>query len=236
MHGFALAAVVVASLTTSSIPENEAAKLFADTCSACHTIGGGDLAGPDLVRVKRWPAEDVRKAVLRMQENVGTLKPEQVEGLVHFLKETDAEAHLVEANAPPAEPPPEQKGASAATGRRLFFGEQPLANGGAPCFGCHTVAGRGGNLAIDLTTAFVRRGEIALVSSVEKPGFPLMKAAYAGHAVTPQEAWHIAAFLKESAKVPPVKAPREGVHPAAAAIALVVLGGVAVVFRPRKRR
>lgn len=227
MHGFALAAVVVAGLTTGSIPENEAAKLFADTCSACHTIGGGDLAGPDLVRVKRWPAEDVRKAVLRMQENVGELKPDQIEALVGFLR----------GNVPSVvELTPEQKGASAAIGRRLFFGEQPLANGGTPCFGCHAVGGTGGNLAIDLTTVFARRGEIALVSSVEKPGFPLMKAAYAGHALTPQEAWHLTAFFKESAKVPPVKVQREGVHAAAGAIALVVLGGVAVVFRPRKRR
>ncbi len=223
-----MAAIVVAGLTTSSVPERDAAKLFADSCSACHTIGGGDLAGPDLVRVKRWPAEDVRKAVMRMQENVGTLQPDQVDALVTFLRKADAE--------PPVELTPEQKGASPVIGRRLFFGEQPLAFRGAPCFGCHAVAGSGGNLAIDLTTAYVRRGEVALVSSVERPGFPLMKAAYAGHPVTRQEAWHLTAFLKESAKAPPVRARAEGVHPTAAGIALVVLAGVAVIFRPRKRR
>lgn len=239
MKPLALAAVVLTGLICVSVRADEGAKLFADTCAGCHSIGGGDGAGPDLIRAAKLPVQDLRKAVTRMQDNVGPLKPEQIEELVEFLKKPDAQKQLAALTAPPpvVQLTPEQKAASADVGRKLFFGGQPFANGGAPCFGCHSVAGRGGNLAIDLTAVYARRGEAALVATEEQPAFPLMKAAYAAHAVTPQEAWHLAAFFKQAANTPPALMDRPGVvHGAAAGVAAVVLAGIAVLVRPRRRR
>jgi len=63
-----------------------------------------------------------------------------------------------------------------------------------------------------------------------------MKAAYAAHAVTLQDAWHLAAFFKESASATPSHEKTGIVHGTAAGAAFVVLAAVFVVFRPRRRR
>jgi mono/diheme cytochrome c family protein len=233
MNRMAITVMVFAVLIAHSARGADGAKVFVDTCSGCHTIGGGDLAGPDLIRATRWPREDLRKAILRMQDNVGPLQPQQIDQLLAFLTEPDVRAHFAAAIAPPPEMTPEQKAASATAGRRLFYGEAPLANRGSPCFACHAVGGRGGNLAVDLTGVYARRGETAVVSAAERPGFPLMKAAYAGHPVTTQEAWHLAAFFKDAANAPQVTERTDAVHGGAAGVALVVLAGVFVVFRSR---
>jgi mono/diheme cytochrome c family protein len=230
MNAFAFGAILLLLQASPSVAPHEDAKVFEENCGACHSIGGGDGAGPDLIRVKSWPADDVRKAVIRMQENSGPLTGDQIDELVEFLRKDDG-AQMAE-----VEIAPEQKAASAAIGKKLFYGETPLANRGTPCFGCHAVAGRGGNLAIDLTNVHARRGEAALVAATEKPAFPLMKGAYVRQPLTKQEAWHLAAFFKESAKAQPAKDPAGAVHGAGAGVAFIVLAGVALIFRPRRGR
>ena len=223
--------VAAASATTAASTQT-AAKLFNDSCTACHSIGGGDLAGPDLIKAAHMPRGDVEKAVRRMQDNAGPLTSEQIASLVDFLQSSNAKQLLADATnpAPVVEIPPEQKAASADTGRRLFYGEQHLENGGVPCFSCHAVSGRGGNLAADLTTIHARRSNDALLAVAQQPAFPFMKAAYRGHAVTKQEAYHLLAFFQQPA------APQRagGVGPIAGGVTLVVFGGVAVVFRSRR--
>jgi hypothetical protein len=226
----AVASLAVVS-STYAAPTPPAAKLFNDSCTACHSIGGGDLAGPDLINSARKPRGDIEQAVKRMQDNVGPLSPEQIAGLVDLLQAPDARIVVAEAaNPTPAiEVPPEQKAASADTGRRLFFGEAPFANRGVPCAGCPAVKGRGGNLAVDLSTIHFRRNDAALLATAEQPAFPLMKGAYARHAVTRQEAYHLVAFLA----APPAER-SDRVHGIAGGITLVVLGGVAALFRSRR--
>ncbi len=223
MYAFVLAAILAAGVAPP-----DGAKLFNDNCTACHTIGGGDGAGPDLIHAAAMPRDGIRKAVTRMQDNVGPLQPDQIDALVAFLQS--------KAPAPAVAMSPEQKAAKAAIGRQLFFGERRLANGGTPCFACHAVAGRGGNLAVDLTGVYARRGEAALISTEEQPAVPLMKAAYAAHALTPQEAWHLAAFFKDAPNEKPAIDRTVLVHGSAAGIAAVVLAAIAVVIRPRRRR
>ncbi len=235
MKAVAITAIVVAGLIAQPARAVDGAKLFADSCAVCHTIGGGDLVGPDLIRVAQSPRADVQKAVKRMEDNVGPLAKDQIEALVGFLKAPDAKARLAAATAPPVEMSPEEKAALASTGRALFFGEQPLANRGTPCFACHSVAGRGGSLAVDLTAVYSRRGNAALLKTAEEPAIPLMKAAYRGRPITRQEAFHLAAFFKSvPAGAAPVKertAPLYGIAGGAAAAALA---GVAIVFRSRR--
>ncbi|HLJ73552.1 MAG TPA: c-type cytochrome, partial [Thermoanaerobaculia bacterium] len=212
------------------------AKTFNDLCSTCHSIGGGALAGPDLINVANRPHDDLKKALKRMEDNVGPLKEDQVESLIAFLKSPDAKQQLAALNKPAVEISPEQKAASAAIGHGLFFGEQRFANGGAPCFGCHSAGGRGGNLAVDLTDIHSQRSDAVLLSTAQQPPFPLMKATYGTRPLTTQEAWHLVAFLQESANGPAMPKPeptstRDGI---AAGLTLVVLGGVALTMRARR--
>lgn len=230
MKPLAITAILVAAFAAQRANGADAAKLFNDSCTACHTIGGGDGAGPDLIRAAKLPRDDIRKAVVRMQDNVGPLKPDQIDALADFLR-SKAPATVASVAIPP-----EQKAASAAVGRQLFYGGKPFANGGTPCFACHTVGGRGGNLAVDLTAAYQRRGEAALVATAQQPGIPLMKAAYAKHAITAQEAWHLAAFFRDAEKTEGPKERPGVLHATAFGVALAVLATMGAAFRPRRRR
>lgn len=232
MRAFSLAIAVVALTTAASA--QTAAKLFNDSCSACHSIGGGDLVGPDLIKVAHKPRADVEKAVKRMQDNTGPLKPDQISALVDFLQSANAKEQLAAASKP-SEPvieiAPEQKAASSSIGAQLFFGETAFTNRGVPCLACHTVSGRGGNLAADLTGVITRRTDTALLTTAQQPGFPMMKAAYGEHAITKQEAYHLLAFFHDP---PPPMDGKEHYHGIAGGIAVAVLAGVAVIVRSRR--
>ena len=120
-------------------------------------------------------------------------------------------------------------------GRRLFFGDEQLANGGSPCFACHTIGGRGGSLAADLTTVHTRRNPDALVAATAKPGFPMMKAAYLNRPLTDAETQHLLAYFEQTAAGAPAAA--DDVTPfrvAAFSLAGLMLGGVALVFRTHR--
>jgi ubiquinol-cytochrome c reductase cytochrome c subunit len=211
-------------------------------CAGCHTIGGGPLSGPDLLPSTRWPREDLRVAVKRMEVNVGPMTDEEVDGLTDLLKAPDVQQRLDAAReqrivemAATLEP------GVAAVGRRLFFGERRFRNGGMGCFACHAVAGRGGNMAIDLTAVHQRLGQQSVISATEQPAFPMMRAAYGAKPVTSQEAAHLAAFFEQTAAGiqpgAPVPPPNEGValvHAGAGGFFIVVLAGVALLARTRR--
>ncbi len=209
----------------SSIPAaatDPAAQLFNDSCAACHTIGGGDGVGPDLLASTKRSHAELEVAIKRMEDNVGPLTDEQVDSLIAFLK------------APPAKPAIVRPKGSPDVGRRLFFGGQKLANGGAPCFACHTIEGSGGSLAVDLTDAHTRRNATTLLAATTKPGFPMMKAAYAQKPVTEEEARHFLALFEASAAAPPRPERVTPLRVGAVSFAGAMLGAVALVFRSRK--
>jgi mono/diheme cytochrome c family protein len=175
-----------------------AADSYLSRCAGCHTIGEGYLSGPDLAPSTGWPAEDLAKAVERMEKNVGPMTGEEVAALVELLRDETVKARLSAARERQvAEMAATLEPASPAAGEALFHGGRPLRNAGLACSACHLAGSRGGNLAVDLTGAAARLGEPALVSAAENPGFPLMRAAYARHPVTRQEALHLAAYLQE---------------------------------------
>lgn len=228
----------------SEVAEADTIALFyLRRCSACHTIGRGDLDGPDLLRSTKWSREDLRVAIRRMEKNVGPMTEEQVEGLIDLLESDDLQDRLDDAATRRiAEMAATLDPGSPRNGRRLFFGETSFENGGIGCFACHAVGGRGGNLAIDLTLAHPRLGQSSLVSATEEPSFPLMKASYGAKPVSSQEALHIAAFLESVASeaktagvetVPPAE-PVRMLHGVAGGIVLLSLGGIAFVARSRR--
>lgn len=233
-------ALLLATAPAIFAQSDPAATLFLEQCAACHTVGVENSESLDLQAATQMPGEQLHEAVERMQDNVGPMSDEQVNLLVALLRSPDVKARLQAAATPPvaASIASERKG-SAGRGRALFYGEQRLANRGLPCFGCHTVEGRGGNLASDLTTVHARRGLKAVVSAAETPLFPLMKAAYTQKPVTTQEAVDIATWLeqtstKAAAGQPPRPENMAGVRGTAAGAIFIVLGGAALVFRTRR--
>lgn len=205
----------------------DAAAVFAERCAPCHTIGGGDLSGPDLIGTSKQAATAVRESVVRMQDNTGPMSAEEIDALVAFVRGGG--------HAPAPAVVPEVPKGSATVGRRLFFGAQPLEKGGSPCFACHTVAGEGGNLAADLTLVHTRLDTRAITAAAENPPFPLMKAAYAAHPVTTQEARDLAAFLEQPATGPVTRnADGATVHRAAGGVAAGIVCVLAIAFRSRR--
>lgn len=218
------------------------AHLFLDKCASCHTVGGGEAAGPDLIASTGWPAAELRVAVKRMEENTGPLTDDEVDALVELLKNSDVKQVIAAAEHPQSAPAEQSLPAGDATiGRALFFGKQSLSAGGSPCFACHAVSGEGGTLARDLTAVHARMGETALLSATQKPGFPLMKASYARYPVTRSEAEHLVAFLRSGGVAPAATQQQAVLQPAlfgaGGAIALVALALLAfALYRRRPAR
>ncbi len=229
-----------APATVVPTPEPEktdpAAQMYMLKCAGCHTIGGGQLTGPDLRPVQTWPRQNVDPAIQRMEKNVGPLKPEDIGLLADFLQAPDASGRLADERKRIAmtelaklEP------ADAKAGEAIFFGHTPLTNRGLSCAACHAVSGRGGNLASDLTGSFAKMGEVPMGSAIEGVTFPLMKAAYADNAITKQEAIHLVKYLESagmqtgpSARVPPL-------HAIGSVGAVIALVSLTQHFRKRNR-
>lgn len=234
MGGRAEVAVTNASPNAVSVAEDKAAKKFLTACAGCHTIGGGNLNGPDLIDSVKWPVPELTTAVKRMEKNAGPLSDEDVSMLVNFLKDPSAnqrvkieEAKMAQAFAAKMEP------ASAETGRALFEGRMPLKNGGLACSACHQMGAGGEILGPDLSRIHSKMGEVALASAIEKSGFKIMNAAYRRHPVTQQESMHLARYLSQESPAHtsmavsmPLKVGTVG--------ALVFLTGMIFFYRPSR--
>lgn len=176
---------------------DRAATLYAQKCIGCHTIGGGALSGPDLKPTSGWPRPDLRTAVVRMEEKVGPMTEEEVETLTDFLLDLEAAQRLEEQRERAAMRHAAQlEPASIEKGRELFHGMTTFRNGGISCSACHQAGGWGGNVASSLEDAYSRIGAAPLMSTIESPGFPVMRAIYTPEPVTKQEAAHIVAYLE----------------------------------------
>jgi cytochrome c2 len=227
--------------------EDLAADFYLSRCAGCHTIGEGVLTGPDLAPATEWPAGDLSKAVERMEKNVGPMTGDEVAGLVELLKDEVVKRRLSAARerqvmemAATLEP------ASPELGEALFHGGRSFRAGGVSCSACHRAPRggqvRGGNLAADLTQAASRLGEQALIAAAENPGFPLMRAAYADHPVTRQEAVHLAAYLAEveaeageGRRAPAAGSRAEAIGWWGGGTAVLFLGAMVLLYRGRNR-
>ncbi|MBX9880169.1 MAG: cytochrome c [Candidatus Obscuribacterales bacterium] len=209
------------------------AQLFGEKCSGCHTVGKGKLVGPDLQNVVNWPTAELTAAVSRMQKMAGPLSDAETKSLVSFLKNVKApelvkksEEHAL-AEATTAAP------ASAEVGKELFTGSKAFVNGGPSCIACHQTEGTGGTLGPNLTNAFDKFGESALVSACEQTNFKIMKAAYKDHPVTRQEALHLTKYFG-SIKGREVKNTDPPINAIGFGGALIYLAGLTLFYRRRK--
>ncbi|HJN91223.1 MAG TPA: cytochrome c [Dehalococcoidia bacterium] len=199
-------------------PAEDGEALFQSTCSACHSVGGGDDIGPDLqdVAVRRDPdwltrwltdppkmisdGDPIATEMLGNFNNVPmpnfNLSEQQISSLIAFF---EAQA----GGAPPQQAAPATTQASgdgdAAAGKNLFTGVTRLANGGPSCRACHSSGGigglGGGKLGPDLTGAHAKLGD-ALIQwpSTVQPMLPI----YSSKPLTPDEQVQLIAFFRST--------------------------------------
>ena len=188
-----LATSVVFAMPLAQAPDGEA--LFTEKgCTACHTIGGGDLVGPDLQgvterRTEEWltqwlsapdqmlASDPDAQAMLAKYNNVPMpnlgLKPDEVAALITYLG-GGAAAGGAAAGLPAGD---------AASGKAYFVGDRRFENGGPQCMSCHSVAGigalGGGSLGPDLTTSGYVQSDAAFASFMSAPITQTMGAVWA---------------------------------------------------------
>jgi mono/diheme cytochrome c family protein len=191
-------------------------QLFQDkTCSACHTIGGGDLVGPDLKNVtKERPKEWLQQWIAAPDKMIAKKDPvaiellhkyhdmempnlglssTEIDNLIAFLETGGSGASSGAAAAPALT-------GDADRGKALFTGVARFENGGPPCMACHSTGGigalGGGHLGPDLTDVAKRLGGANGLSAwIAGLPTPTMKAVWSKQPPTPQERADVAAFL-----------------------------------------
>jgi quinol-cytochrome oxidoreductase complex cytochrome b subunit len=196
---------------------DKGAALFKQNCSACHSIGGGPLAGPDLKGVTTKRDATSLAAFILDPASFGSAMPklpgiteDDVKQIVAYLQlqdnppkqpvTTDVKAIPVKAVvAQPFSPD------TIATGKQLFLGMRPFAKGAPACISCHAVTGAtefgGGNLGGDLSGVFKklggRQGLTPWLSSIPSPTMsPLYKEA----PLTEPEVQALVAFLEDASQ------------------------------------
>jgi len=183
------------------------AELFLSNCAGCHTVGGGDLIGPDLKEATQWSNEDLRSAIKRMEENTGPMTESDINQLLEFLKDLNVSERIQQQQERQerveAKPRTELPKASFETGQQLFRGNKPLANRGPSCFACHHFVNEGGSLGPDLTHLNKSFSSAVLQSAIEKSSYKVMRPIYEKKPITQEEALHLAEYLSHPEKVKP---------------------------------
>lgn len=200
------------------------AQIFQRSCSACHTIGGGRLIGPDLAgmhekRSQEWLERFVKspqsminagdaEAVALLEEYNNMLMPdsiaseEEIRQVLSYIRSQSSNQSTITApsavvQAVPAEPTSEK---DVLTGQELFQGKIRLVNGGPACNACHEVRNDavigGGILAAELTTVFSRMGGAGVTAILNYAPFPVMQVAYKDQSLTEDEIAALVAFLE----------------------------------------
>ncbi len=223
---FAFAAPALGVHLPPSAEQGEA--IFQETCSACHTVGGGRSVGPDLAGVtkKRDHAWLVRiitgpDAILDSGDPVAGkllkefhglrmpdlgISPEEAEAILAYLAAESSSSKT--AAQTPLSAGGEQPLASGdpKIGRTLFSGTTRFRNGGAACVSCHAISslpGVGGTLGPDLSQTYADYGEEEITSVLAALPFPSMKPIYDARRLTPEEQVDIKAFLRASTELEP---------------------------------
>ncbi len=204
------------------VPAQEAELKFKEVCSACHTIGGGRLVGPDLMGVserqdRAWlvkfivdPAgvlasgDPYAQELLAASNKVPMIPTAGMtaEMAGQILDYIEAQSGVTVA-APPEVIAP-FTAAEAQQGESYFHGGKGLRNGGPACISCHTLAGLsgwgGGRLGPDLTKVFERyAGARGIKAWLENPVSAVMTPVFAEQSLTKTEIRALSAYLEQAA-------------------------------------
>lgn len=240
-------------------------EIFKKACSACHTVGGGKLVGPDLngiatLRSEEWLEKWIissqtlissgdadAKAIFEEYHNIPMpdqdLSDAELKGVIQYIKSESTTGDVAASTlATPSKSSDEATPKEILLGQHIFDGSRRLSNKGAACISCHNVNTNrimpGGLLAKDLTTVYVRMGGDAGIGGIlNAPPFPAMTEAYKDHPLTEKEIYAVTAFLNKVEKENETN-PVESISP------LLIWGGggiiiwvliILVVWRKRKK-
>ncbi len=218
------APILLSSISLAQTQSGE--ELFSTKCAGCHTIGGGDTIGPDLLGVteKRdteWLVkiisepekllEEKDPIMMKLVSKYGLVMPElgvseeEALKILEYLKQFSPKVHKTNETPTNIELP---KG-NADIGKSIFIGEIKFKKGGAPCISCHSLKNLGiygGTLSKDLSDVYNRLGEKALYNALKTLPFPVMRDIYTGKQLTDEEIYNLIALFKEASEVS--KAPK----------------------------
>lgn len=224
--------------------------LFTQRCASCHTVGGGNLVGPDLKGVvdardpawlERWIiepdkmlAENDPIAVELLQTfngvpmpNMG-VTPAEAQSIIAFLAASSAAPAAPAPEPAPAAPAPAAPAGDPAIGQELFTGQILLANGGTACISCHNVSQvgvmGGGTLGPDLSHVAARYGDAGLTAALTGLPFPTMQGIFVDRPLTEEEVEHLGAYFRQANQATPAQ------EPTRYTFVWVALGGAAVLL------
>jgi cytochrome c2 len=207
----------LASLASAQDPES----FYKKNCAACHSIGRGRLAGPDLKGVserkdREWLVRFMLdpKGVVQSGDPYATGMVKEFGGMVmpvskamnralagDLLDWIDAESKTVKPAKPAAAVVSRSGPEEIERGRKLFSGRLELAKGGPACISCHTVEGvgglGGGRLGPDLNGVCQRMGgNNNLAAWLGALSTPVMQPAYQRHPLQPSDVAPLVAYLE----------------------------------------
>ncbi len=216
--------IAAACATSRSNINLDGQSIFTANCSSCHTIGRGNLAGPDLKGVivqqgRDWltkfisnpdqvitSGDPIANKLLQeydyvVMPNLG-LTREQITAVLDYIQ---AESGALVPTPVTGAGLPQ---GDAANGRKIFLGEVKLQNGGPFCIGCHGIDDTGilggGTLGPNLTDAYTKYGDAGLEGILSNLPFLTMRPIFSNHTPTASERADIRAFLKSTAGQPQV--------------------------------
>ncbi|MCC7133858.1 MAG: cytochrome c [Gemmatimonadales bacterium] len=205
-----------------------AADRFSKLCAACHTIGGGRLAGPDLKgiherRSEEWLLRFVTSPqkmisagdtiAVRLQKEFTLVMPDpayskaELQEILAYIKAGGSGPAVAAAPQRAATPEDIRKG------QELFQGIVRLESGGPACNSCHHVRNDavigGGVLAKELTSVFGRLGGVGIQGILGKPPFPVMEEAYRDRPLRDDEVFALVSFLQDADRQQAFQQPRD---------------------------
>ena len=195
--------------------------MFARQCSGCHTIGKGDLIGPDLEGVtgrheRTWLLRFIRSSreVIDAGDKVAAalferykrqrmpdhdFTPAQVDGLLDYVSTVKTAAVDTRSAETAAE-------ADVRLGFDLFVGRVPLTTR-APCSACHSVrhplvgwTTTMATFAPELSLVYDRYQDKPLAAFLRAPCCARRPDAPVTHVLTPDESFALRAFLRDAAQ------------------------------------
>jgi len=204
----------------------EAAAIFKQRCTACHTYGKGIKVGPDLKGVTERRQRDwLLKFIHSSSQMIQSGNPTATALFAQFKQQrmpdwTDLSEKQISdildylAVGGPEIKPENERNAETATaaeteaGRKLFYGETRMQHGVPACASCHSVAGtgmRGGTLGPDLTNVYFRYQDVALTAFLLHPCFSWATTKPDAY-LTATESFALKAFLRVAASKTPTRA------------------------------
>jgi len=216
---FAIMIVLIIGWPTPAQSASDGASLFQQNCAGCHTIGAGDLVGPDLKgitqqRDPQWLAgfigepdkvlasgDPIATSLRKQYHNISMpnlgLTQEQVAAIITYLNSQSGANSSSQPLTPKSLPAGDE-----ARGLALFMGTAHFQNGGPPCMGCHNIGSNGllggGVMGPDLTDVSTRYGDPGLEAALANIPWPAMQPIFSDHPLTSQEQADLLAFMKAS--------------------------------------